>query len=144
MAVHHHTGMMEPTMMMMGSMMDNSAVGLTYTTNRPTFPPPQAHASMSNSMPNHLPPQQNPINQPQPPQLQVQPPTSLASVPSNAAKPKKARKTKKSAEGSNPNKLAEDPNKAKKKKNSNKPKTKSKPKKQGDGSEYSVFWALNQ
>lgn len=125
MAVHHHQGMMEP--MMMG-MMDTSGVGLNYTTNRPTFPPPHAHASVLNPMPNH-PHQTQPLPQ--------HPPTSIpTSSASNNGKPKKPRKLKKSPDGS-PDKPNDDANKQKKKKNSNKPKQKTKSKnKPGDGSEY--------
>lgn len=137
MAVHHHTGMMEP-MMMMGTvsmMPENSAVGISYTTDRTAFPPPQAHTSMPAPLPNQLPPQQNPP--PNPSQLQVQPPVSLSGgSASSVPKSKKPRKNKKTAmEGESPSivKLDDDVNKMKRKRNMGKSKAKSKPKKASDG-----------
>lgn len=138
----HQAGMVEP-MMMMG-MMDN-AVGINYSTNRPPFPPPHAHAG---SVSNHIPPPtqtlQNPPNTAILPQLQQQqPPQQPVPTPSiqpttsnvnNTSKPKKPRK-KKSADGSALHK-SDYELKLKKKKNANKDKPKSKPKKPSDGSKY--------
>lgn len=126
-AVHHHPGMMEP-MMMMG-MIDNSAVGLNYSTNRTAFPPPQAHAVVPNAMSNHLPPQPIPPQNPQPM-------TSVPASSSSNSKPKKQRK-KKSADGMITLKPDDEASRLKKKK-SCKPKQKNKPRiKPVDGSECS-------
>ncbi|PVD38006.1 hypothetical protein C0Q70_00611 [Pomacea canaliculata] len=108
--------MMEP-MMMMG-MIDNSAVGLNYSTNRTAFPPPQAHAVVPNAMSNHLPPQPNPPQNPQPM-------TSVPASSSSNSKPKKQRK-KKSADGMITLKPDDEASRLKKKK-SCKPKQKNKP-----------------
>ena len=140
--------------MMMG-MMDN-AVGINYSTNRPQFPPPHAHAGVPNTVPNHIPQPvqtlQNPQNaailpqlqqqQQQPPQQQQPVPTpaiqpTTSSNANNTNKPKKPRK-KKSADGSGLHKSDYDL-KLKKKKNANKDKPKSKPKKPSDGSKYHYY-----
>lgn len=124
----------------MMSIVDNAGVGINYTAVRPAFPPPQAHVSVPNTMPNHFPPPQNTSSVPP----QMQPPTSVSSASSansSSAKLKKPRKNKKSAADNTTvttptptaSKSAEDSIKVRRKKNSNKPKTKSKPKKASDG-----------
>ncbi|XP_076442146.1 uncharacterized protein LOC143281087 [Babylonia areolata] len=150
----HQTGMIEP-MMVMGMMDDANAVGVNYSTNRSTFPPPQAHAAVPNTMPNHQTPQvqtlqnhaansaivaqllqppiQQPVQQvPQPPapiQTNTQPPDPEGDNV-DVSKPKKARK-KRSADASDQQKADSEVKLKKKKCLKDKPKTK--PKKSTDG-----------
>ncbi|KAL8576627.1 hypothetical protein ACOMHN_025102 [Nucella lapillus] len=154
--------MMEP-MIMMG-LIDNghnnvnvaeaaNAVGINYSANRPTFPPPQAHTAVPNTLPSHRPPQvqtlqnhantaivaqllQAPIQRPVQ-QVPQPPPQASTTIHANHAlpntvadnvdvsKPKKARK-KKSEDVSGQQKSDHRDTKLKKKKTPKKKKTKQK------------------